>query len=815
MSGQKDELVSKIVVDGNAALGALMTNMNNAVQGLTSAENWDELRDQAPYVISSCVASIKSELWGRDFWDVLTNLRQFVSPTSLSNFKESEYVRFPAAVEVVAIVGISAVSTETGSTKRQVVSSEPEGLVERIYASAAQIIHLAHMLPVASSEEKHRGKAAELAGILRSHDVSVRGRNYLSTSRTIAHEIFDPSSIQAIVKQTSGYTYSELESVWDGIQSYLTSLVFGRLERLQEIAQEWASGDQQSQATVDEGKEIARLQFQRPGLGTRFTAEDVARECGVDEKVVTTVLENFSVDSLTMSPVDGCTRFVHGTSPIAGKGMLRDPDGSYLIIGDPIPHDYVRPKIESDLKKTPKKWNQYQRHRDNWVEESAARLIAGLLDEDSPTYFSLKYRAPSGTGTFDLSRDSKDPRHNTLDTEADALFVTDDVAICLEVKAGSITEKARSGNALRVETDIKKTIGEAADQAERLRKLIETNHGLWKSNGKWLDLSSVREVHSVVVCLDDWGPLAIATDALVRSGFIKSNTIPWLVSLHDLYVIETLLERPADFLTYLRRRTDSGSARLFIAVDELDLVMWHIQGNFYFDPDPDVVHKLHPVSSVPTSRDRRRYKESSVPTRVGTLTDPLDAWMYYKEGQSSVPASKPERTAVPLISALLDFLQKDHKPGWLRFGADIAGLSEASQNGLGRNLKEVVKLTRSDGRVHSYAQNHVDLWGHGVFLVCSKPATESLERCSEHLESYVHVKKYQLRADRALGVVVNERSEFVNVQYRNDKFVYSQAMEQLVVERGLRDPRRTGNSIPPSARRTTVRLKAKRNKKRR
>jgi hypothetical protein len=39
--------------------------------------------------------------------------------------------------------------------------------------------------------------------------------------------------------------------------------------------------------------------------------------------------------------------------------------------------------------------------------------------------------------------------------------------------------------------------------------------------------------------------------------------LPWITSLHDLEVISAVIERPAEFLLYLRRRTDSGVATYY------------------------------------------------------------------------------------------------------------------------------------------------------------------------------------------------------------------------------------------------------------
>ncbi|WP_455837058.1 hypothetical protein [Pseudarthrobacter siccitolerans] len=812
------EVIGRLVVDGDGALDALMQNVEQAAAGLSPAESWDGLRQQVPGIIHACVDVITHELAGLDFWDVLEAIRQITSPSDLGTYRESENTNLPVVVEVVALVGLAQAPNggqqpDQGlRTPRQFNES-----VQKIHAAGYQIVQLAQLVAFASSEDVHLGKAAELTGILRGHGVTVRGRNYLSMSRSVVSSIFGAPHLEKIVRERVGYTHEDVLRVWDGIQRFRNNVHEARIERMDQIAREWAAGKRQSPTVTAEGRQIAHTLRQAPGRGLTFTPSDISAESGVNELAVRSILTAFSIAEISTSAYEACARFVDGENLLAGKGMIRDED-TFMLFGDPIPHDYVRPVMESLLKPAPgksaKDWERYKRHRDGWAEDTAASALANLLGVDSPTFSSLKYRAPNKASSADLSPESEDPKLDTHDTEADALFVIDDVAVCVEVKAGSITDKARTGNVRRVETDLRKTIGEAAEQASRLEGLIRQNGGLWQPNGKWLDLAGVREIHSVVVCLDDWGPLAIATDALVRAGFITDSSIPWLVSLHDLEVIKLLFHHPADFLTYLRRRTDPVSSRLIVAADELDLVMWYVNGDMYIEPDPDRIHEQHPMTSPPTAADRRRFAESNVATRVSTLTDPLDAWMYYSTGQTGIPAAKPLRKHSAFVSGLLDFLQAEHKPGWLRFGADLAGLSGVAQQGIGNHVKRLVTMTRDDGEFHRSIQNFPGPWGHPVLFMGSKPESWPLAQGAERLAAYGTLKKYQLQADRSLELLFDTKYQIVSVRYLNDPYVQSDNMDQRLRESKLVAPARMPKAVPPSARRPTVRLKSKKNKKR-
>ena len=81
----------------------------------------------------------------------------------------------------------------------------------------------------------------------------------------------------------------------------------------------------------------------------------------------------------------------------------------------------------------------------------------------------------------------------------------------------------------------------------------------------------------------------------MNAGVLLPERVPWVTSLHDLDVISTVIDRPSEFLLYLRRRTEAEVILYLRGVDELDFFALFLEGGLYVEPDPDEVRDAHPT----------------------------------------------------------------------------------------------------------------------------------------------------------------------------------------------------------------------------
>jgi hypothetical protein len=443
-------------------------------------------------------------------------------------------------------------------------------------------------------------------------------------------------------------------------------------------------------------------------------------------------------------------------------------------------------------------WERYAKHRGDYLEREALRLLDGVFP-GCTIHRGLDYFVPDpdATGPETL------PERYTKRVEGDGLLLIDDVALILEAKAGALTDASKAGNATRLTSDLNKLVTAAADQTDRMRQRIEQDRGLRLGNGTWLDLDHIREVHSIAVSLDDLSGIATVTSELVLTGILTTADLPWTISLHDLRIITELVERPAEFLLYLRRRTEPDVTRRFHAVDELDFFLEFFATGLYVEPDPDRVQAELPQFGEPSVASKRRFKNQRL-TFLTSRTDQLDAWYFYRLGARQTPAPKPRFNPDPQLVILVDALANQRKQGWLRVGTTLLDASGALQKKLGRYPHDLVQLTSHDRSPHTAAaaggtrakESYVLVWA-------SKAPGQTIEDASSRLATYVSAKQHQVQVAFGAGFLfdVGDPTAPCSTYYDSRQPGVDANLDRAVELLGLRPIKRKSMAIPKSGKR--------------
>jgi hypothetical protein len=123
-------------------------------------------------------------------------------------------------------------------------------------------------------------------------------------------------------------------------------------------------------------------------------------------------------------------------------------------------------------------------------------------------------------------------------------------------------------------------------------------------------------------------------------------------------------------------------------------------------------------------------------------------------------------------------------------------------------------MTRRDGEYHEVLLSFAGMWGHPTLFAATRPRSADPAAVRERLLTYVRAKRYQLRSDRALGLVFDERTNLEHVIYVNAPHEDSPELDAWVEAMQLQPVgNKSPRPIPPSARRRTKRLRGKRSKR--
>lgn len=788
------------LVTADEASEVATVNRIARIQGRYAGETPAEYVTRGPETIRKHVEALVEATAGSDAFDVIELVRRRELPMALEGYRESLADQLPVAVRI-----ISSILIARGFRRPEVGSGKGlADVVEDLHERADELSTIGMYTLLDAGSKQQYGPCTMLSALYVSHGVNVQSRQHAHIQDDINEALFASAHLGDVLMDAVGFTYEDFVAVRDAIGAVQTEKFNQPHEIFLELYAAYEAG--MSADSVRERFAAVREAIDTlPGTQVSFTAAEVTQAAAVDTERVQRILDLFSVTfGAPSDPVVAVQGVLAGNSPVGRAGLIHDEHGNYISIGAPIGTDCFRQVVEAALVGT-KSFKRYEKRRVA-VSEGYALEHLGRMLGTTAQYAGLKYfRANADVPVSELGRDATGITKLAEQTEADGLFLIEDVAICVEVKGKSISQQARGGQVRRLSADVEAVITDATTQALRLEGHIRVNGGLWLEDRSWLDLSFVREIRSVAVALDDLGPLSTGFDELVRAGVITSERFPWIVTLHDLMVVAEVIERPTELLLYLRRRTESGVSLNSASFDELDHFMLFLSGGLSMDPDPDRIREEFSGAPGQRAMGRRQDGEGTVSTQVLTHTDPLDAWVYFTHGLSTEPAPKPTFQSSERIDRLVNFLAEGRKPGWFRFGADLLNPAPEVKEAVADTIEEVAAHARSHSEPQVAVVPLPDSWGHPILFVGSKPTAMRVSDASTRLGQFAAGKKQELRSDRTLMVLVDEYERILAVRY--DNLDPAESAGALPVES-------EGRPIPPSARRATKRLNPKKRPRR-
>jgi hypothetical protein len=447
------------------------------------------------------------------------------------------------------------------------------------------------------------------------------------------------------------------------------------------------------------------------GDAFRFSPEDLAERASVTEDQAAALIRALS------------TPFGSDLDLFAAAERVRDRP--YLDVGDgtffcTVPGNdlwALRRLFERALNTG----QQYQRHRARWLEGRASDLLSHALDPDE---VRRNVRLMPRDGGDQLG-------------EIDVLMRLDDTVLVIEAKGASLRPGARRGGQSLVD-HLKKHLGKAASQGSLALRALrgEIDVELHDKTGKPLVLPDIREVHPIVVTLEDHSAVSPTLWQIAGTEILPDGvSIPLVLSVYELEHLARLVEWAPQFVHYLRRRSRLNDRADRLATEELDWWMLYLETSLYFEHQAD-----GPV---------RRYVSQ---------TDALDAWVLYEQGTRKRHAPKPRQRLDDKSRRFLTALTTERPPGWVAAGCSLLDVSDESRREVHAAIRAARRAARSRGKVQRGTQGFVEVPGDLLISWVVVP-DDGADVLSEHLAEYVEDRLAEWGLQRVLGIGLTASSQ--------------------------------------------------------
>ncbi|WP_433676145.1 hypothetical protein [Microbacterium gorillae] len=782
------------------------------VQTTAQADPYVEFIAQSAGTLQSLIADLNTEgdfeeNLERRFADCVEELAAIGSrftPVRLAETARLAYFPFTQADEIVANrdggawrVELLVLLAMAGRAQDEAVISsarpnEMSAAIQEVMPLLDEVTNLAWLRTVRTTDPDSSLGSLPLG--VQGAEVAMRNSSYADVLQATAVELLDSNpAVRTALESGLGFTATEALIVLNACHSAQVEDLNIRGNRFAQSLTELNEGsgdDVPGLAAV--AANILMSMFEPSAEQVTVSISDLVAKTGLSSERVGRVTSFFTLDVSGITALEAAQRFVRGDNPWRRSPLLSSGAGRLMLLHEAHTGPAVRERLEEYLKSKHDVWDIYAKHRGEVLEHRVLRAVQRILP--SATYRNgFEFFVPA----TEAQKEAGSVERYTKRVECDHLVLVDDVAFVIEDKAVAFSALSRSGKTTRQLGDLRRIITNAAEQAGRVRSGIINDGGLRIHGEGWVDLTHIREVHTIAVSLDDVPTVFTATAELVDAGLIDLDNVPWTVSLHDFELIAELVDRPAEFLLYLRRRRDPMTTVMFVAADELDLFLYFYEAGLWVEPDPVLVKEAFPFLPDPSPGTLRRFRQQT-PAIITSRTDALDRWHLTRDTNPRAPKPSMPSTS---IMALIDELHRRESYGWLSVGATLLSGNVTAQESFARNAKNLLDNPDPLGRGRSMT---VPIAGsvnpeEGWLLVWAvKPPGPSLMVWETHLRSYMKAKGHQLRIPRVAALAYDEVTRELIAMYYEGETSALDPSSTASLQR-LRPASSFQSRLPPSA----------------
>jgi len=317
--------------------------------------------------------------------------------------------------------------------------------------------------------------------------------------------------------------------------------------------------------------------------------------------------------------------------------------------------------------------------------------------------------------------------------ETDAVIAYDDVIIVVESKAGALSYRACRGDTSRIRRDFASLVNDAFVQASRTAAYIRGNdravfHDERGNESLVINRKRIRRIYLVNVVKDAIDPFAVEL-ADARSKGLLSNEItdwPWTVFINDLQIVTSILDSPAQLLTYFEHRQRFNDQKEWMLMqDEMDLLHYSIKTGFLLDKS-----RFDPMATLIWQADMN------------------DFYQYFEGPElGEDPGPKPALNLPSMTMSLVQGCERSGLSGRMAVAVCLMTLGHSYQSELQRVLPAVIEKVTTRDRPQR-CQFIIDGEGLSCWFYSEWNAD-----IANHLRSDDRLLKYKNKADKWITAI--------------------------------------------------------------
>ena len=339
--------------------------------------------------------------------------------------------------------------------------------------------------------------------------------------------------------------------------------------------------------------------------------------------------------------------------------------------------------------------------------------------------------------------------------EIDVLVVFGNRTVVLQAKSKKLTQEARKGNDLQLQSDFRKAVQESVDQAFTCAELFnDSSVTLRCRDGRTVPLAQPPDtIFPLSVVADHYPALAFQARQFLKVSPSERISPPLVIDVFALDAITEMLASPLRLLSYLSLRSRFGDK--LRTSHELTFLSFHLKQNLWVEDNVDLMPLGDDISvDLDIAMMVRRDGVHGERTPDGILT----------------------RFEGTPFAKILTEIEHRPDPVAIDLGLMLLELGEDTVRRINVHIDQILKRTAADGGLHDMtiglSAASCGLTVHCNLLGASAAATRLRGHCA--------MRKYSQKADNWFGIALRPDGSIHLVAELNGPWRFNREMETIV-----------------------------------